>query len=719
LEEREEALELRDYIEIALRRLPIMLMVFGVVMFLVVGYTLTRQKVYQAIAKVRVKTQAGGSASTLASPVSIIFPFYTPSLETYLQIATSRPYLEEAVKYIRQQCRGQVLITVDEMENLVRSGNIKLEVPKDSEIILIRANSTSPEKAMWIVNGIAHALVYKNQEEGRKEAVATRKFIEEQLYGNPKEGKKGLYQRLLEAEEKMREFKEREGIFSLEEDTKSKVERLASLQSDLEQTEASINTYKASVDYLKEQLKKEGETRLAGWTMGESPTLTALRQQLVDLEVKLLGLQQKYADNHPEVIATRKQIEEINKRIEKEAQKTTLQENVQPNPLKDNLLMAQVELLKAEAKRDALRRMLSELESELSRLPEKEMQLANLQRDVQVAETLYTTLQQRLQEARIAEATTFGNVTAEEMATLPTDPIYPKKGLNYTLGFLLAIALAVLSAGLAEYLDDAIKSPVDLERRCKITPLAVIPRFESEPSLLVILESHRSHAAEAFRTLRSSLKFAGLGKPLKTILITSPEPSEGKTTVSANLAVAFAQAGQKTLILDADLRRPRVHEIFGLDREVGLTTLLVGEAGMEEVIRVTGIDNLYAITSGPVPPNPVELLESQRMREVLEELKQKFDIIIIDSPLVMGMADAVVLSAICDGTLIIVRYNSTSRSALNQARKMLENAKANILGAVLNEMDVRRARYGGYYYYYYYYYYYEEGGEKRKRRVRH
>jgi tyrosine-protein kinase Etk/Wzc len=715
LEEREEALELRDYIEIAFRRLPLMLVVFGVVMFLAIGYTNTRQKVYQAIAKVRVKTQQPGVSPSLIAPLQTIFAFPSASLDTYLQIATSRPYIEEAVKYIREQSKGEVNITVDEMESLVRRGNIKLEVPKGSEIILIRANNTSPEKAMWIVNGIAHALVYKNQEEGRKEAVATRKFIEEQLYGNAKEGKKGLYQRLLEAEEKLREFKEKEGIFSLEEDTKQKVARLANLQSDLEQTEASVNTYKASVDYLKEQLKKEGETRLAGWTMGESPTLTALRQQLVELEVKLLGLQQKYADNYPEVIALKKQIEEINGRIEREAKKTTLQENVQPNPLRDSLLMAQVELLKAEAKREALRRLTSELESKLSQLPEKEMQYVNLQRDVQVAETLYTTLQQRLQEARIAEATTFGNVTAEEMAALPKDPIYPRKGLNYALGFILAVALAVVSGALAEYFDDAIKSPADLERRCKITPLAIIPRFENNATRLVILDSHRSHAAEAFRTLRSSLKFAGLGKPLKTILITSPEPSEGKSTVSANLAVAFAQAGQKTLIIDADLRRPRVHENFNLDREVGLTTLLVGEASMEEVIKQTGIDNLYAITCGPIPPNPAELLESERMREVLEELKQKFDIIIVDSPLVMGMADSVILSSICDGTLIVTRYNVTSRSALNQARRMLENVKANILGAVLNEMDVRRARYGGYYYYYYY----EEGGEKRKRRARH
>lgn len=716
-ENNEEVLELRDYIEIALRRLPLMLLIFGVTLMVVVAYTLTREEVYQATAKVRVKTQGRGSISSLGE----LWPFMTSpytSLDTYLQLATSRPYLEEAVKYIRERSGGVVSLTVEEMEDRVREGDIKLEIPKDSEIILIRANSTLPEEAMWMVNGLAQALVSKNQEEGRKEAVATRKFIEEQLYGDSEKGTKGLYQRLLEAESKMREFKEKERILALDEDVKQKVQRLAQLESDLEQAEASISTHKASVDYIKEQLKNEGDTRIAGWTIGESPTLVALREQLVDLEVKLLGLQQKYADNHPEVLAVKKQIEEINGRIDKEVQKTTLQENMQPNPLRDNLLTAQVELLKAEASRDALSRFVSQLEGELSQLPEKEMELANLQRDVQVTENLYTTLQQRLQEARIAEATTFGNVTAEEMATLPSFPIYPRKGLNYALGFLLALAFAIGGAALAEYLDDAVRSPADVERRCKTPLLAVIPRFESNSSPLVILDSHRSHASEAFRTLRSSLKFASLGKPLKTIVVTSPEPSEGKSTLAANLAVAFAQAGQKTLILDADLRRPRVHEIFELDRDIGLTNVLVGDSDLDSVIKKTNVDNLQAITCGPIPPNPAELLESEQMRELLEELKQRMDVIIIDAPLVTGLADAVILSSLCDGTLIVARFNSTSRSAFNQARRMLETAKANILGAVLNEMDVRRARYG-YYYYYYYYYYEEEGREKKRKRRGH
>ncbi len=717
MQEREEVLELRDYLEILLRRLPVALIIFGITIALVVGFTLTREKIYEAIAKVRVITQKSypqGATNLLGPAAPFLFPPYV-SLETYLQALSSRPYLESASQYIREQSKEQFIISAKDMQSALEKGKIKLEVPKDSEIILIRVKDTSPERAMWIANGLANAFVQKNQEETRQQARITRKFIEEQLYGNPKTNTKGLYQRLLEAEEKAKEFKEKEGVFSLDEDVKQKIQRLASLQAQLEEAQASANSYKASVEFLENQLKKEGETVSAGWMLGENPVVGSLRQQLVNLQVQLLGLQQKYEDTHPEVIAVKKQIEEIEKRIQTEAQKATLQENLQVNPLKKELTLTQVELLKAEAQRTALSRFVSQLEAELSQLPAKTLQLANLEREVMVTENLYTTLQQRLQEARIAEATTLGNISLQDLATLPEVPIYPKKTLNYALGFILALVLSGVGVVLLEYLDDTIKSPRDLERRCGIVPFGIIPRFEDTQSSLVILEQRSSHSAEAFRTLRSSIRFSGLDRPLKVLLITSPEPSEGKSTVSANLAVAFAQAGQKTILLDADLRRPRVHEIFNLSRDIGLTNLLVGEASLEQVLNRTEVENLYVITCGPIPPNPVELLESQRMRDVLEELKKEADIIVIDSPLVLGMADAVVLSSLADGALIVVETNRTSRNALNYARRLLENANARILGAVMNKVDIRGAGYG---YYYYYYYYYEEGGEERRRRRR-
>lgn len=699
MEEKEETLKLKDYIDIVHRHFPLCLFVFGMVFSFVIIYTLLRPKVYQAIAKVRVETKEGSN-----------FPYFlegsfglpSPTLETQIQIAISHPSLVEAVEYIKQQSKGELIPTIEEMSEKIRRGNIKLEVPRGSQIIAIKVYSTSKEKAMWMANGLAFALAKRDQQRVSKAAVSARKFIEEQLYGNPRQGTIGIYQRLLEAEEKMRKFKEEKKVAFIEEEAKLYVQRLASLQSELEQTAASISTYKKNTQFLMDKLSEHQKTRIAGWIIGENPALSSLREELVALEVKLLELQQKYTSNHPEVIAVKKQIEEVNQRIQAENYKTTLQENVQVDPINDkiraDLIATQSELLKAEAKKEALKNYLAQLEARIAELPQREMEMINLQRETQLLETLYTSLQQRYQEARIAEATTFGNIIIEETATLPSEPIYPNKKLNFTLGFFLALALAIASAAIVENLRDVVSSLKDLERIPETTPLALIPFHPSNnPSVLFLLEDPFSLAAESFRSLQYSLRFVSLDKPLKTILITSAEPSAGKTTISANLASAFARAGYKTFLLDADLRRPRLHEIFGFDKEPGLTNILIGDLELDSVVRKTEIENLYLVTSGIIPPNPAELLGSERMKAVLKEFQARGEILIIDAPIILGIADAVVLSSFCDGTLLVARYNATSRSALRQARRILETAKANVLGAVLNRVDMHKTNYTYYY----------------------
>lgn len=710
--ENEEAVKLKDYIDILRRHFPLSLSIFITLFSLVIIYTFIRPRVYQAIAKVRVEMQQGSSFPIFLER-SLGLP--SPTLETQIQLAISRPSLAEAVEYIKMQSGGKQIVTVEEMAKEIQKGNIKLEVPRGSQLILIKVNSTSSEKAMLIANGLAFSIAKRDQQRVRKATVTARKFIEEQLYGNPHKGTKGIYQRLLEAEEKMRKFKEEKKIFSIEEEAKLNVQRLASLKGELEQVIANINAYKKNQRFLIDQLNKLQKTRIAGWVVGENPALAPLREELVTKEVKLLELQQKYTTNHPEVIAVKKQIEEIAQRIQAENYKKTLQENVQVDPINDkireDLVITESELLKAEAKRKALQEFIAQLENRVTEIPQREVEMINLQREVQLLETLYTSLQQRYQEARIAEATTLGNIAIEETATLSTEPIYPNKRLNFLLGFLLAIALAIGSTFIAENIRDAVSSSIDLERILHTNLLAHIPLFAPKnPSSLILLEDPFSPTAESFRSLQYSLRFVSLDKPLKTILVTSAQPSEGKTTISANLALAFAMAGYKTIILDADLRRPRINEIFGINKEPGLTNVLIGDLELNRVVRETRIENLYVVTSGIIPPNPAELLGSERMKTILEELKTKADLIIIDAPIIMGIVDAVVLSAFCDGILMVVRYNSTSRSTLKETRRILETTKANILGAVLNGIDSRKTNYT---------YYYSEEGRQRQRKRKH
>ncbi len=217
---------------------------------------------------------------------------------------------------------------------------------------------------------------------------------------------------------------------------------------------------------------------------------------------------------------------------------------------------------------------------------------------------------------------------------------------------------------------------------------------------LVVHNDPKSVGSEAFRTLRTNIQFTSPDRELKAIMVTSAAPEEGKSTVAANLAVAFSETGQKTLLLDCDLRKPTVHKILGIHRTPGLTSLLVGDAGWDDVLREVDIPNLYAIPSGPVPPNPAELIGSRAMRAVLQEVREGFDLVIVDAPPVVAVADASILSTMVDGVLFTLAAGDVTREVAQHAKTMLEQANANLLGVVFNRIDPSDKKSYQYYYYY-------------------
>lgn len=227
---------------------------------------------------------------------------------------------------------------------------------------------------------------------------------------------------------------------------------------------------------------------------------------------------------------------------------------------------------------------------------------------------------------------------------------------------------------------------------------------EQYAQMLIVKNKPKSHISEAYRTLRTNIKFSSLDKPLNTIMVTSAVPKEGKTTNVVNLALTIAESGKKVIIVDADFRRPIVHKIFKSDSKPGLTNVLVGNMKLSEVIKKADeIDsNLYYIPCGPIPPNPSELLGSDKMKTIIEELKQLADTIIFDTPPTIGFADSLVLANQMDGVVLVLSSGEVTRDAAKQAKLLLEKAKARILGVILNKVDVKRE---GYYYYYHYYNY--------------
>lgn len=314
-----------------------------------------------------------------------------------------------------------------------------------------------------------------------------------------------------------------------------------------------------------------------------------------------------------------------------------------------------------------------------------------------------TMLLRSAEDFRMAMARYTDYISVFSPANLPTAPIRPRTIMNTLLGTVVGAMLGVGAVFLLEYLDDTVKSPDDIKQNLPVGVLGMVPLLDEtddQTSSLIVNDSPLHPVAEAFRNLRTSIRFSGVDEPVRTLLVTSPEPSSGKTFTAANLAVAIAQGGQTVVMVDADLRRPMLHRLFGLPKEPGLTSVLLRPEERDTVLRQTGIKGLQIITSGSRAPNPAELLASNRFRDLISSLAEEADAVIIDSPPVLAVTDAAVLSTLADGTLLIVDCGETRKPAAAEAVQRLTDVGGRVLGVVLNRMT----RSAGTYYYYDYSY---------------
>ncbi len=302
-----------------------------------------------------------------------------------------------------------------------------------------------------------------------------------------------------------------------------------------------------------------------------------------------------------------------------------------------------------------------------------------------------------------------------EEATLPTRPISPKVAETVASAAAIGLALALGGVLLIEYLDDTVRSPEEVSRLSQLPVMAAIARMQGEAytEKLVTVRDPLSPISEAFRVLRTGVRFASVDKPLQTLMVASPGPSEGKSVTAANLAVVFAESGLRVVLVDSDLRRPVQHRVFGVSNLHGLSDgILESNPGVLEHVQPTDVENLFVLTSGDIPPNPSELLGSERMAEVIEDLKRNYDLVIFDSPPALVVTDATVLGARVDGVLLVTDSGQTHRRAVERATDDLRRSRANLLGVVLNRAGERGGGYGygyGYYYYHYHYRYQHEG----------
>ncbi|MBA3340355.1 MAG: polysaccharide biosynthesis tyrosine autokinase [Gemmatimonadaceae bacterium] len=382
------------------------------------------------------------------------------------------------------------------------------------------------------------------------------------------------------------------------------------------------------------------------------------------------------------------------------------------------------QIVSIQARVDALDRLRASGASQIAAAPAAEVEEMQLNQQVETIRKMADQLQGDLQRAKMGEAVEAGRVEIVELRDTPGYMIPNGSRRRLGLGIVLGLIFGVGAAVLMDTLNVSIRRRSDVERVLRVPGLAVIPKLgpwasprgriaralprRSQNSStsgaqgaqeLVTVSSVRSSGAEAYRTLRTNLMFSQALQALRTLVITSASPGEGKTTTAANLAVSFAQQGMRVLLIDCDLRRARLHKIFGLPREPGLTDLVLGTTNEEEATRLTTVTGLYLLTSGGLPPNPSELLGGDKMRRALASLGEAYDLVVIDTPPLLAASDAAILATLADGVVLVLRAGQTENAAAQQAMQQLNAVGARVIGAVLNDPDTKVPQYGAYYRY--------------------
>jgi capsular exopolysaccharide synthesis family protein len=427
---------------------------------------------------------------------------------------------------------------------------------------------------------------------------------------------------------------------------------------------------------------------------GAAPSqINTLRAQLATARASLAQMESDLGPNHPTVKAQKAQIDELSKEINTEQQRLVLQ-------AKQNYLAAQKNEQDTTAALEAEKNQAYKLRDDL-------VEYTIRQREFESDRSLYEGLLQRLRTAGVEAGLESLEIDVVDPALVPANPTLKRKTTVVLTYFVLGLIGGVMMAFLLESLDTGLQNVAEVEALLELPSLAIIPRFKRVADMpgqgtavrnITSLSQPKSQFAESFRSLRTALLLSSAGHPPKKILLTSATPSEGKTTASINLATVLAQGNARVLIIDADLRRPTVHEQFGLSARVGLSSVLTGSATLEKAVQqIPAISNLDILVSGPMPPFPTELLSSEMMRQLLETAGEIYTHIVIDSPPVLSVTDAVILAREVDAVVLVIRQGKSSKHIVRRARDLLARSGAPVSGILLNAVDISSPDYYGYY----------------------
>ncbi len=744
----ENSLNLRD-IWLMVRRRKWLVLTIITMVTTVVAIQMNRTPLYyQANSIIEIGKENNAIGDKIIVNDSETDPYFMVTIKTKMLMLTSRPLLEDAVvnlkldqnlkfldltkkswwnSYGQKKNSTEILpntippeleneITrspaesarLDPYVNLV-SDNLNVQQVRDTRAITLSFTHTDPQIAAQIANELTRLFKVRNFDTKIGNLGQTEEWLRLSI--------RKVKAELQQAQESLAQYARDHDIVTMGANDTLNITALAQYQSELGRAEAN----RIKLEALYEEVRKGNVSKLpAEFEDKSTAKVIALQKQLSEAQAKEVMLSEKFGPEKPEIKETKSLIVELEKQIA-----------VGTRALEDKF---KADYERAVREEQSIKSKRNQAKSEAADGNYDGIRLGVLQQDVETKEKLYKDLSDKLQQAEIKVKEQSNNIHVLVPAQIPNTPAGPRRLLTTLIAFFLSMLVAVGLALFLEYLDNTINTVEDVERYAQLPALGVIPAIATSTSLrrlptpptdssdekdatalalagaslstqLMTLDN-QSTVAEAYRALRTSVLLSSAGRPPKSILVTSGRPGEGKTTTAVNTAISLAQLGASVLIIDCDLRRPKVHKVFGINQANGLSTYLSRETELDGLIHALPITNLSLLPCGPTPPNPAELISSEKMRDMLTLLGERFDHIIIDSPPLINVTDPVILSTMVDGVIMVVQAGKSTRDVVRRASQELTGVGAKVFGVVLNNVNLQREGYDEYYYQRYYTGYY-------------
>ena len=594
---------------------------------------------------------------------------------------------------------------------------------KDTRLIELSFRHTNPQLAAFVVNSIGETFVTQNQNKRSGTSRKTSDFLQKRITDLQSEIRAG--------ELELVEMKQNVGILQFDENQTLALARLATLNKDLLAAENQRKTAEAEFNALNgnpDAIKARVDIEIGRFITERENNITAVRndtqKRIADIRSERARLLEEYRESAPEIVEKDTMIksleDSLTKVIEKNNEEVQALRERTAKFYVDNLRTKYVQALAQENK---IRTSYDQAYNEAQGQNSNAVRLKLLEQTIDTNKGFLDNLRKQQSANDVASQGSDNNISVAQFAIPPESPVSPSRLTTVVAALFLSTLFGMGLALFLEYLDDTIRTTEEIETYLQLPALAAIPTIDSIPkrrlllvgssneevddmanSELLIYADSRSSLAEAYRQLRTSILLSTAGHAPKSLLITSSLPAEGKTTTATNTAISLAQTGAKVLIIDADLRRPRLHSVFNIDNGAGLSTLLSTELTEQEILNVIKQDEgtkLHMLTSGPIPPNPAELIGSEQMANLLKLLQNHFTHVVVDSPPITSFTDGVLIASMVDGVILVVHAGKSSRQVIRRARQRLQDVGAKIFGVVLNNVNLSSQ--DNYYYYQSYY----------------